>query len=332
MFSPNMLKTFQTCPQKYWLKYIEGISVPQKASFFEKGKKIHALANYYLRGDDISKLEKTLSTEEQKLWEKLKNNEYFQMNYVNSEYNLSCKVGEYWVGGRLDAVVKNNLLSCPPHPCPPPQRGEGACHDCLSTAQSFNSSTKNPTPTPTLPLGEGDCDDSPSTHLVFNPSTYISEFPQSPQPDKNLSTFQPFNLSTDNNLPSYSQSSFSNGTQYFILDYKTGSIPKNPEYDFQTMVYLLCLYKLNRHSEAIDSENLNSAHNDSEPKNLITFVYIDLKNNQNHIINLTSEKIEEYEQAIIKICDEITNFTPQEDIKHSKKCDFCEYRKICNII
>lgn len=240
MFSPNMLKIFQTCPYKYWLKYVEGISVPQKASFFEKGKKIHALANYYLRGDDISKLEKTLSSEEQKLWEQLKNNEYFQMSYVNSEYNLSCKVGEYWVGGRLDAVVKNNS-SC--SPLTPPQMGEGA--------------------------------------------------------------------------------------NYFILDYKTGSIPKNPEYDFQTMVYLLCLYKLNCHSEAIDSEILRFAQNDREPKNLINFVYIDLKNNQNHIIKLTPEKIKEYEQAITKICDEITNFTPQEDIQHSKICEFCEYRKIC---
>ena len=275
MFSPNMLKTFQTCPYKYWLKYVEGISVPQKASFFEKGKKIHALANYYLRGDDISKLEKTLNSEEQKLWEQLKNNEYFQMSYVNSEYNLSCKVGEYWVGGRLDAVVKNNS-SCPPLPCPPPQRGEGVCDDSLSTAQSFNFSTKNPTPAPTLPLREGVCHDS-----------------------------------------------------FSILDYKTGSIPKNPEYDFQTMVYLLCLYKLNCHSEAIDSEILRFAQNDREPKNLINFVYIDLKNNKNHIIKLTPEKVEEYEQAIIKICDEITNFTPQEDIEHSKKCEFCEYRKIC---
>jgi CRISPR/Cas system-associated exonuclease Cas4 (RecB family) len=203
-----MLKTFQTCTYKYWLKYVEEISVPQKTSFFEKGKRIHALANYYLRGDNISKLEKTLNSEEQKLWDQLKNNEYFKMSYVNSEYNLSCKVGEYWVGGRLDAVVQND------------------------------------------------------------------------------STF-------------------------YILDYKTGSIPKDPENDFQTMIYLLALKK----SLKIFSE--------------ISFVYIDLKNNQNHIIQLTQEKFEKYEKAIIKICDEIINFTPQEDIKHAEKCDFCEYRKIC---
>lgn len=231
-----MLKTFESCPYKYYLKYIKKISVPQKMSYFEKGKRIHALANYYLRGDDISKLEKTLSPEEQKIWTNLKNNEFFQMSYVNSEYNLSCKVGKYWVGGRLDAIVKNNS----------------------------------------------------------NPSPQKSE-----------------------------------GVNYFILDYKTGSIPKNPEYDFQTMVYLLCLYKLNCHSEAINNEILRSAQNDREPKNLINFVYIDLKNNQNHIIKLTPEKIKEYEQAIIKTCNEITNYKPPENIEHKKMCEFCEFRKIC---
>ena len=207
MISPNMLKTFQTCPQKYYLKYIEQISTPQKTSYFEKGKKIHALANYYLRGDDITKLEKTLTEDETKIWNLLKNNEYFQKNYVNSEYNLSCKIGNYWVGGRIDAIMKDN--------------------------------------------------------------------------DK-----------------------------YYILDYKTGSIPKNPEYDFQTMIYLLCLYK-----------KYNSLN--------ITFIYIDLKNNKNETIILTSEKIREYEAKIIEICSLAEKYIPPENIEYIEKCKFCEYRKIC---
>ena len=57
-YSPNMLKTFKSCPLKYKFKYIDRISLPQKASFFEKGKKVHALANYYLKGDDISKFDR----------------------------------------------------------------------------------------------------------------------------------------------------------------------------------------------------------------------------------------------------------------------------------
>lgn len=195
-----MLKTFETCPQKYWFKYVQKISVPQKSSFFEKGKKVHALANYYLRGDNISKLETALNTDERIVWENLKQNEFFKKNYVNSEYNLSCKIGEYWIGGRLDALVK----------------------------------------------------------------------------DENF---------------------------YYILDYKTGQIPKNPEYDYQTMVYLLCASK-------------KFGRN-------IKFVYIDLKNNQNCIIDFDKN----YETPILEICDKIKNAQPQ--VEHSKKCDFCEYRKIC---
>ncbi len=208
MYSPNMLKTFQTCPKKYFYKYVEGISVPQKASFFEKGKKIHALANYYLRGDNIEKLEKVLNADEQRVWESLKTNEFFQKKYVNSEYNLSCRVGEYWVGGRLDAVVKDE-----------------------------------------------------------------------------------------------------NSGEYFILDYKTGSIPKNPEYDFQTMVYLLCLSK--------------------KTGAKVSFVYIDLKNNQNCVIPFDAEKSNEYEKRIVDICDKIARLLGEPEIERFKSCDFCEYGKIC---
>ena len=50
---------------------------------------------------------------------------------------------------------------------------------------------------------------------------------------------------------------------YWILDYKTGAIPKNPENDFQTMIYLLC-------ADLILPERKSLA-----------FVYIDLKNNEN---------------------------------------------------
>ena len=213
-YSPNMLKTFKSCPLKYKFKYIDRISLPQKASFFEKGKKVHALANYYLKGDDISKFEPTLNENEKIAWNNLKNNEFFSYKYVNSEYNLSCKIGDYWIGGRLDAIVKKH---------------------------------KNESET------------------------------------------------------------------YYILDYKTGSIPQKPEYDYQTMVYLLCL----------------SSAPFITPQNQIKFVYIDLKNNQNCVIDFTQEKKVEYEKAITTICSNIENIQIPEDIEHQKMCDFCEYKKIC---
>lgn len=213
-YSPNMLKTFKSCPLKYKFKYIDRISLPQKASFFEKGKKVHALANYYLKGDDISKFEPTLNENEKIAWNNLKSNEFFSYKYVNSEYNLSCKIGDYWIGGRLDAIVKKH---------------------------------KNESET------------------------------------------------------------------YYILDYKTGSIPKKPEYDYQTMVYLFCL----------------SSAPFITPQDEIKFVYIDLKNNQNCVIDFTQEKKVEYEKAITTICSNIENIQIPEDIEHQKMCDFCEYKKIC---
>lgn len=106
-YSPNMLKTFDDCQQKFFFKYIEKRSMPQRAVFFEKGKKVHALANYYLNSENIDKLEKALSIDARIAWDTLKANRYFKLNVINTEYNLSCKVENYWVGGRLDALVSD---------------------------------------------------------------------------------------------------------------------------------------------------------------------------------------------------------------------------------
>ncbi len=205
-FSPNMLKTFKECPKKYYYKYIEKISVPQKSTPFEKGKKVHALANYYLRGDDITKLEKALTAEEAQVWNMLKNNNYFQKEYVNSEYNLSCKIGEFWVGGRIDALVKD-------------------------------------------------------------------------------------------------------GNNYYILDYKTGAVPQNPEYDYQTMIYLIAAAKF---LKTFDS---------------LTFIYIDLKNDLNHKIELTKDRENQYINELVSICTQINK--TQNFQQNSTKCKYCEYNKFC---
>ena len=224
-----MLKTFKSCPLKYKFKYIDKISLPQKASFFEKGKKVHALANYYLKGADISKFEPTLNATENEAWNNLKKNGFFNLKYVNSEYNLSCKVEDFWIGGRLDAVVKQEDVG------------------------------------------------------IAMPTYSSNETPKTQK------------------------------TIYYILDYKTGSIPKNPEYDYQTMVYLLCL----------------SGAQFVTPQDNLKFIYIDLKNNQNCVIDFNKSKKQEYEKAIIEICSIIENAQFPEEIEHKKMCDFCEFKKIC---
>jgi CRISPR/Cas system-associated exonuclease Cas4 (RecB family) len=204
IFSPNMLKTYEKCPKKYFFKYIKGLQMPVDDDIFTLGKNIHALASYYLKGENIDKMEKSLEHKEAELWKYLKGVNYFKFNTVNTEYNLSVKIGNNFFGGRLDALVENN-------------------------------------------------------------------------------------------------------GHYYILDYKTGSAPKNAQYDYQTMIYMLCVNKF------FKTEN-------------VTFVYIDLKNKCEVSTILTKELIEEYENALVKISDKIIrgDFLPSK-----KDCKHCEYGKIC---
>ena len=107
VFYPGMLKAYDECPYKYKLKYIDKITAVQNSTYSEKGRKIHALANFYLKGENIDKLEDALSEDERNLFQKLKNNPMFNKIYVNSEYNLTSKVSDYWISGRIDALVKD---------------------------------------------------------------------------------------------------------------------------------------------------------------------------------------------------------------------------------
>jgi hypothetical protein len=103
-----MLKTFELCPKKFEFKYLKHISMPVNDEVFETGKNIHALASYYLRKENIDNMELALSEKEKDLWNYLKNITYFSYECINTEYNLSVKIGNHFFGGRLDALVKND--------------------------------------------------------------------------------------------------------------------------------------------------------------------------------------------------------------------------------
>lgn len=198
-----MLKTYELCPKKFYFRYIKNISMPIDDEIFELGKNIHAMASYYLRKENITKMEQALNEREKVIWEYLKNIKYFSYETVNTEYNLSVKLGEYFFSGRLDALVKEN--------------------------------------------------------------------------DK-----------------------------YYILDYKTGSAPKNAKYDYQTMIYLLAV------SAFYKTPN-------------VTFVYLDLKNKSEVCIELNENLIKEYRDKLIKTINDIdkSDFNKMND-----KCN-CEYDIIC---
>ena len=203
IFSPNMLKTFDLCPKKFYFRYIKNISMPTNDEIFELGKNIHALASYYLRKENMHKMEASLSEREKPIWDYLKSVEYFSYETIATEYNLSVKIDDSFFGGRLDALVKKD--------------------------------------------------------------------------DK-----------------------------YFILDYKTGSAPKNAKYDYQTMIYLLAV------SSYYKTEN-------------ICFVYLDLKNKTEVKIELSQPLINEYKTKLIEAINKIK----AEDFSKKLKDCKCEYNIIC---
>ena len=211
IISPAMLKIFEECPQKYKFMYVDKISLPQNKYFFEKGKKIHAIASYYIKGFDVSKLENALNETERKIWNYLKSTEYFKYEFLKSEYQLNMKITEYWIGGRLDALVKD-----------------------------------------------------------------------------------------ENN--------------YYILDYKTGEIPKNPEFDYQTMIYLLCADKKIKNYDSL------------------SFVYLDLKNNSEYKIQFTDELKAMYQEKLSKTLKQLVlTANYKQKMLQDNKCN-CDYCKICSIL
>ena len=102
-----MLKTYELCPLKFYYKYVENISMPVNDEIFEFGKNIHALASYYLRGENIEKMEQALTQKEFDVWSYLKSLKYFEYKVINTEYTLNIKLDKYIFSGRLDALVKD---------------------------------------------------------------------------------------------------------------------------------------------------------------------------------------------------------------------------------
>lgn len=211
--SPNMLETFALCERKFNFKYIQKMVLPNNPAMFEKGKKIHALANYFLRSQDVSKMELVLSEDEKLDWMKLKSNKYLGYDVFNTEYNLNCNLRGYWIGGRLDALMHKN-------------------------------------------------------------------------------------------------------SDFVILDYKTGQIPKNPQESFQTAVYLLCADKFLQKKGGYDS---------------LKFVYIGLKNNDEQEIIFSNDLKSKFEEKIISACKNIEKAQRLgKFLKNCKECKFCEYNKVCD--
>ena len=115
-----MLKTYQTCPKKFYFQYVERINIPRFSTPFEKGKKIHALANYYLQGINISRIEGALNTSERQAWEALQKNPFFlkkcyksankeYVEYVIQDYQKPMGVATYSTSADMPERLRNAL-------------------------------------------------------------------------------------------------------------------------------------------------------------------------------------------------------------------------------
>ena len=103
-----------------------------------------------------------------------------------------------------------------------------------------------------------------------------------------------------------------NNKDYYILDYKTGQIPQNPEYDYQTIIYLLMVNKLIKNYSSLN------------------FIYIDLKNQTTTEIKFTDKLKQEYEEKLLKILKDIEKSLKLNIFSQQKECKYCEYYKLCH--
>lgn len=103
-----------------------------------------------------------------------------------------------------------------------------------------------------------------------------------------------------------------NNKDYYILDYKTGQIPQNPEYDYQTIIYLLMVNKLIKNYSSLN------------------FVYIDLKKQKTTEIRFTDKLKQEYEEKLLKILKDIEKSLKLNIFSQQKECKYCEYYKLCH--
>lgn len=103
-FSANTLKRIEENPnfQGSELSFI--LKTPETVL----GQELHKLIYYYIKKFDIKKIENNLDEAKRNLWEKIKNSEILNKNFVLSEESFLIKLGNYFLDGRFDAIYKEN--------------------------------------------------------------------------------------------------------------------------------------------------------------------------------------------------------------------------------
>lgn len=97
---------------------------------------------------------------------------------------------------------------------------------------------------------------------------------------------------------------------YYILDYKTGEIPNNAKYNYQTIVYLMSCDKL-----ISNYKNLN-------------FMYLNVRTGEEEIITFSDTLNQEYEDKLTNIINDIVKLSVPIPHKN-QQCLRCSYAKMC---
>jgi len=108
--------------------------------------------------------------------------------------------------------------------------------------------------------------------------------------------------------------------KYIIADWKTGIIPKNPEENFQHVIYMYAFYKCSKDLKL-----------DLKPEDII-FRYIKISDNIDTVsINFSQDKIIQYEDMLLNKINEINssiNFIQLENCEKILKN--CQYKYLCS--
>lgn len=97
---------------------------------------------------------------------------------------------------------------------------------------------------------------------------------------------------------------------YYILDYKTGEIPNNAKYNYQTIVYLMSCDKLISNYKSLN------------------FVYLNVRTGEEEIITFSDTLKQEYEDKLTNIINDIVKLSVPIPHKN-QQCLRCSYAKMC---
>lgn len=108
-YTLSKLQMYDECPQKYKLCYIDKVHIVENIQLSKSsktGNNLHNLIDYYFKEMDVSNLVPTLTQSEKVLWHNFKNSDIQNYKIAASEYAFNLKIDEYWLTGRIDALLE----------------------------------------------------------------------------------------------------------------------------------------------------------------------------------------------------------------------------------